>query len=902
MELQLRYNSDIQLPANAALLHGGSAVEWLSQISLWGIDAGEVSCFIMPKSIGSLEPTGLFVIFNDPALIKNIDLLHPYSCIGNRLYIPCNASLVPKVTAPELDQLLLWNLQVFHPVTGLVGFEENSEVNIADLFIYPQVKNKDWSFADPGLADKPPLQQIIVTPLAAETVMDEIRSDIGQKPIEDIIPPKEKNNPILESILTAIKLIVFLPVLGLVKLFDFFSKPATANYSGTASTGPGLLQKLQNWIEKNLDELQKKRDSELKRLVNLFDKDSNEALQYAIPLNSPYMDRGKQAASSSILGRRLAKFNLGGLGGGRSVDAWDVSSYYSDLRTKYLKAAEKEIAQNDFKKAAYVYAHLLGDYYNAAKVLEQGNFYREAAALHKDHLKNIPAAAQCLEKGGLYSEAIDLYKELKEDEKVGDLYVQIQQEDHAQQYYESCVNRKVETDNLLDAARVVQEKMMQEERAKTLLLQGWKGNYQHEPCLKKYFEIIIEKDNSDIENAVNNIYKEHTAERKQLPFLNVLEYVNFKTNSDTVFQNSQEIAYEILHKEAVKGNMQNLHGLKRFLPGNKLIGSDTSRFASNNTRRQLQDSIPADIQLDKSICWKKTTWHRNQFIAVGIKNNQLHMTRANWYGNTEYYSWETEIKDHINLNFITAPFFSKDIILHSTADIPVARRVLPKNKYFNEALEVRCPIWLHKSTAQFMIDNKGNINRFEISNGDMTLQHYTMEGVLLQSVNCTVESEPVSFANYYSNPALFFNDGFYYTYTNMQFLTVSATGSIKATNLFTGIRMFVASDQSNDFYIIISTNKGCSLCKPEKGGLNFTGQYFAEELIPQQIIFITSHRFVIVEKMKAVVFEIVNGNLSPIYEQRTNTIIAGILPVPQRNSFAMLEENGNVTVYDIDKM
>ncbi len=902
MELLLRYNNDIQLPASAALLHGGSAVEWLSQISRWGIDAGQVSCFIMPKSIGSLEPAGLFIIFNDPALVKNIDLLHPYSCIGNRLYIPCNASLVPKVTAQELDQLLLWNLQVFHPVTGLVGFEENSQVNIADLFIYPQIKNKDWSFADPGLADKPPLQQIIVTPLTAETVMDEIKSDIGQKPIEDIIPPKEKNNPILENILTAIKLIVFLPVLGLVKLFDFFSKAAPANYNGSASTRPGLLQKLQTWIEKNLDELQKKRDSELKRLVNLFDKDANEALQYAIPLNSPYLDRGKQAASSSTLGRRLAKFNLGGLGGGRSVDAWDVSNYYNDLRTKYLKAAEKEIAQNDFKKAAYVYAHLLGDYYNAAKVLEQGNFYREAAALHKDHLKNIPAAAQCLERGGLYSEAIDLYKELKEDEKVGDLYLQIKQEDHAQQYYEFCVNRKVETDNLLDAARVVQEKMMQEERAKTLLLQGWKGNYQHEPCLKKYFEIIIEKDNNEIENAVNNIYKEHTSERKQLPFLNVLEYVNLKTNSDTVLQNSQEIAYEILHKEAVKGNMQNLHGLKRFLPGNKLIGSDTSRFASNNTRKQLQDSIATDIQLDKTICWKKTTWHRNQFIAVGMKNNQLHMARANWYGNIEYYSWETEIKDHINLNLITAPYFSKDIILHSTADIPVARRALPKNKYFNEDVRVRSLVWMHGSPPLFLFDQDGNIVRLEVNGADITLRHYTVEGVLVRSLNCMIVSGSFSATSYHSSPALFFNDGYYYTYGGMSLLTLSSTGGMKAIDLFTGVRMLAASDQGTDFYIIISTNKGCSICKPFKGELNFTDQYFAEELIPQQIFFITSTRFIIVEKIRAVVFEIANGNASPIHEQRTNTMIAGVLPVPQRNSVAILEENGRITVYNIDKM
>ena len=901
MELQLRYHNNIQSPACAALLHGDNAVEWLKQISHWGIDASEFSCYIIPTSISLLKPAGLFVVFNNAAIIKNTDLLHPYSCIGKRLYIPCNAAVFPHVTAAELDTLLLWQLQVFHPSIGMVGFEENTKINIADLFIYPTIKNTSWTFADPGLTDKPPFTQIIVTPPSVEEVMKEIKTDVGQKPIEDIIPANEKKNPLLQKLLNIIKLILFLPLLGLLKLFDFFSKPMTANYAENNRGTPGLFQKLQTWIEKNLDELQKKRDSELKRLVNLFDKDTNEALQYAIPLNSPYLDRGKQSALSSSLARRLAKFNLGGLGGGTTVDAWDVGNYYHDLRTKYLKAAEKEIEQKDFKKAAYVYAHLLGDYYNAAKVLEQGNFYREAAALHKDHLKNIPAAAQCLERGGLYSEAIGLYKDLKEDEKIGDLYRQMQQENNAQQHYEYCVERKIESDNLLDAARVVQEKMLQEERARDLLLQGWKGNYQHELCLKKYFEIIIEKEEPGIEKIVNHVYKEHTAERKELPLLNVLEYVNAKSNSETVLQASQEIAYEIMHKEAVKGNTQTLHNLKRFLPGNKLIGSDTSRFASK-ARISIQDRITPEFQLDQTIGWKKTTLYRHQFIAVGTKNNRLHMARANWYGNTEYYSWETEIQDHDYFNFITAPFFSNDIILHSTAQIPIARRVLPKNKYFDGPLVVSCPVWLHKFSPQFLIDNDNNVNKLEVINGEMTLHKYTLQGVLRQSVNCVVEDRSISLSAYYSSPALAFHDGFYYSYTGSQFLTISATGQVRSTDLSTGIRMFVGSAFSSDFFLIISTNKGCSVCRPGNGDLNFTEAYFAEELIPLSIVFIAANRFVIAEKMKAVVFEITDGKPLHIRQLQTHAVIAGVLPVPQRNSFAILEENGCVTVYDIDKI
>lgn len=899
MELKLHYDHDIRLPVAAALLRGNSTADWLKQVSSWHIDATSLSFYILPESISSVKPVGLFVIFNIPSLVKDIVLLQPYCCIAKRLYVPVNSKLVPQTTDAELDALLLWNLQVFHPVIGLVGFEENTAFNIDDLFSYPPIKTTDWSFANRGLSDKPALEQVIVAPISPETMIDEIQKNIGQKQIEDIIPPDEKTHPVFKKFLILLKLILLLPIWLLLKIIEFFSKPFNNDNDGKNSSDTGLFQQLQSWITKNMDELQKKRDSELKRLADLFDKDTGEALRYAIPLNSPYLDRGKPTASYWMLGRRLTRFDLGKLGGGGAVDAWDVSSYYHELRTKYLKAAEKEIEQKDFKKAAYVYAHLLGDYYNAAKVLEQGDHYREAAALYQTHLKNIPAAAQCLERGGLYTEAINLYKDLKEEEKVGDLYMKISQETKALQHYESCVSRKIESENLLDAARIVQEKMMQEERAKQLLLQGWEGNYQHEPCLKKYFELIMESDKSEIETAVNRVYKEHTADRKHLPFLNVLEYVNGKTNSGQVLYNNQEIAYEILHKEAVKGNMRSLHSLKRFLPGNRLIGSDTSRYVSSNVSRQLPGTITPDIQLDQSIRWKKACWHRNQFIAVGIKNQQLHMVRANWYGNTEYHSWETTISANTQLYLISSPHHSSTIILHPTDDTYLSSRNLLKNKYFSDALQVRQLVWMHKGPLQFLINDTGNINRLEMNNGDFTLQQYTMDGVLMRAIGCELLSGSVAGASYPNSQALFFNDGYYYTYDSVSFLAISPKGGIKGTDLATGIRMAAVSEQAHDFYIIISTNKGCCICKPFKAELNFTGQFFAEELIPIQIVFISAHRFVIAEKMKAVVFEISGSEPSLLYEVKTISEIAGILPAAQRNSFAILEEDGRITVHEL---
>src|SRR5699024_8503996 len=113
------------------------------------------------------------------------------------------------------------------------------------------------------------------------------------------------------------------------------------------------------------------------------------------------------------------------------------------------------------------------------------------------------------------------------------------------------------------------------------------------------------------------------------------------------------------------------------------------------------------------------------------------------------------------------------------------------------------------------------------------------------------------------------------------------------------IRMASVSDHGNRFHIIISTNKGCCLCNPFEGELNFTGHFFAQELIPLQIVFISAHRFVIAERRKAVVFEITGSEASVLYEVKTNADIASILPPAHRNSFAILDENGKITVHEL---
>lgn len=73
------------------------------------------------------------------------------------------------------------------------------------------------------------------------------------------------------------------------------------------------------------------------------------------------------------------------------------------------------------------------------------------------------------------------------------------------------------------------------------------------------------------------------------------------------------------------------------------------------------------------------------------------------------------------------------------------------------------------------------------------------------------------------------------------------------------------------------------------------GSFFAEQLIPSSIWFVNTDMFVVVEKMKAFLFEIQESTpvLANTYNSHSNIIAA--LPTSSRHQFAILEENGKIT-------
>lgn len=885
MLLQLRYNENALHTPCALLITGSSPAAWLNEIALLGLDPHHAECYAVPESIRSIKPCGLFVILKNGAAIQTISHSHLYGCIGNKLYVPVNASLYPEVSSDEMSKLLLWDRQVFHPNIGLIGFEKSDAIDLADLFSFTEPLASRWSFAHPGLEPKKQLEVIKVIPPTANDVIDDFKEALDTKPLSDI--PKANNEP--SSIQKFADRLKRGALKGVKAIIDLVPE-------GPPSASPGLLNHLDNWVVRNLDELERRRNAELNRLLNMFDENMEEALRYAIPLDSHHFNRGT-ASPSWQLSARNTNFNLNGLRGGQKVDAWDIGSHYSDLRSKYLAAAQKAINAKDFKKAAYIYAHLLGDHHSAANALEQGKHFREAAALYKDHLKNLVAAAECLERGGLIHEAIELYTEMNRYEKAGDLCKSIGQPDRAEWYYERTIGIALAGNHHIEAARLMADKLEQTARARETLLNGWEHGNQPEPCLKRYFELGAKE--GSLSHEVQHIYVHHTPASKRKHYLEALAHINKLNDNEELHETSRTIAYNIISEEASEGKLDNLNAIKNFLPADKLISSDCSRFANNYLTRPKRSRTAASMQLDKETKWITALAHRSQFLALGIKSSKLHLARSDWYGNTEYYSWPHTISPGEQLRLIGDPFHSNRIFIHSTGEHAFEEKRLEKNTYFNDELVVGYPAWLPKNLLG--LGFKASDGIIAVTDAPITTNIYSVDGKLGYSTGWKTDTGlPIDFGPHKNFSEAIFRSN--RLYLNLYVLCqVNEDGRTHALPIDGEVRIIAATDHYVKFALAVSTDSGCLLFLKEKDGLRQSGEPFGKDLEPVDMLFISATHLVVAEKYKAVVFDLPAG-MKPKYEFETKAPIKAILTTADRHQFALLEETGKVVMCKVGEV
>ena len=959
MRLSLRYHAQPQRPACAALLRGADSAAWLRELGRWNLSAGQLRCFLVPESIHSVQPAGLLVLVAEGNALP-ADVLEPYGLEAGRLLVPVQATLWPATTPAELAGALLWPWQLLHPIIGLVGFDTTDELDLATLLDCGPAPASDWDHARPGPPPRPRLQRVqLLAPPAAELVAT-LGEDIGTSPLEEL-PGGRANaagtalldnlrrralkvlrglwqlrpRPLLIDwgffgkvlggaalVLGAIALAVFVASLlgshsaaGLTtvvlllgrllfrQLGERKTQPAPRRPAASpAPARPSFGQRIERWLNGRIDNLEQKRQSELERLLRLFAENPAEALKYAIPLGGPYQDRGT-AAPSAQLGGRATDFSLGGLGVGGRTDRWDLGAFQVSLRTQYEAAARLEAEAGRHRKAAYIFAKLLGDYNRAAAALEQGGFYREAATLYREHLNNPAAAAATLENGGLLLEAAELHIDMGQHEKAGDLYQRLDDPARAARHYERACEQQLALPNHLAAARLLADKLTDPTRAQEVLLQGWAHPQQPEACLRQYFELLAAAPAAALEAPVREILRHHTPPSRRVALLNVLSAVTDAHPTPELRATALDVAYEVVSTEATTGNPASVGLLRNFLPHDQLLAADCSRFATKQppARRRAGPTGPVLApQLDATITWSTATSYRQQWVAVGTRQGRLHLARGNWYGHVEYYSWLAELPGNFRIVLVADEAHGSRILLLPSEPVLLEAKVLPSNKHFAESLMVSCPPGHPTWPTRVALLPGGATATVRLAGTALVLERFAADGQPMPPITHELSPEALPMLAERGWPhELLYRNGTYYSFGANGLLWWSEKEVLGAYPLDFAFQL-IASPYSAELRLALATDEGLLCWSPRQlptgADIPIRPTDYPAEV---DCRFVGAEYLVAVGVSGAALYQLSGETAEEVRAIEPDAGFVAVLTTASRQHFALLENTGCVTLHSL---
>lgn len=899
MILQLRYQPKPQFPLAAAYL-SGSIRDWFAEISSWGIDPLTVSCYLVPESLSSITCKGLMVIFNKE--IPDLKLIrYPYAEVATGFLIPLHAELFPCLLPDELTKIKLWPLQMFHPHIGFIGFEEHDAISLADLIEMPKLVPGQWLTDFPSAPVLPQLISIRLEAIEERDAITALKDTVEQLDLLAIPKTENEGSKFFNSyrrILLPFG-VVALWILGFIVFMmkiiaDLFPKNKV---NGRLQNREGLIERLQKWTNQKRESIEKQRDTELNRLVNLFDKDKDLALQYAIPLNSPYLERGT-AVRTGRLNRTNLNFNFRNFGGGYAADAWDLGNYRWVLQQQYEKSARQAIQDGDYKKAAYIYAHLLGDLNRAAQTLKDGKHYREAAAIYRDHLKNQSLAAQCLENGGLLTEALPLHIALGNYEKAGDLHIQLGQQAKANKYYEDVIAKSLASRDYLNASRLLTDKLNDQTRSQDVLLNGWKENAQAETCLKKYFQ-NISLHTGELNDAIKQVYQNHVTSRKGTSFLNVLAEIKDHQNDMDLNAEALQICYEIINRQAQNGDFSGMNLIGRFMPNDSFIVNDAHRYSISNYKSVQQLEPNSHIQLEKGMQFLDFCSYHDQLLGIALKHNRILLMRMNWNNDMEYqYLYYTASSPSILLTSDTGN--STDLFLTGDSYLTNKSHGRINDSSFERGFELHEINWENPNMYCFSPGIEPGTLFAIVGVEEISLIEYDLSGKCLSSVVCTYQAEIIKTAHLSLRKSRMYwrRNHFYFTGTDTLIRTAK-DGMLEILGIEAEVIDFSISNVHAALKIAVLTDQGCLIVTPNLKEMEITTSFFEEDLNAHLLQLLPDNLLVLSAEKKAKVFDVSTKNPRLLFEVSSEDEIVRIFSIPKRRHFGLLGSDNKISVHEI---
>jgi tetratricopeptide (TPR) repeat protein len=575
MNLQIEPYHQNNYPIGGVLIQGSQALRWVVEIQAMGLSLEHLVAYPIPDTTPN-SVWGCFVMLNSQNQSIDIRLNTLVQKINNQLYIPEKTILYPSLSNNDLDKLFLDNPSIFHPTFGLVELSE--PINWLELIALPLPQNIQVRCPADSVFIPKRVSSFQVIPLSAEATLEQME--------EKIFPKKESFEDKPLSLFEKIKRQVYRQLFTKKESTDSSSsvyeeKPLFGIFKAIANLFSNKGEKLCEEMVQDLDELERRSQKYLDKLLDMLKNNPEEALKYAIPLDDGAL-RGDSSFGSFDFAKRWSDFSLfGNLGNSSGGSAFFGDDGYHKLHQQYYDTAQKLIQQKEYHKAAFVFMKLMKDNYNAAQTLENGGLYQDAASVFLKYVKDKSRAAICYEKGKMFNEAIELYKELNQNEKVGDLYVGINRQKEGFAYYQKVVDEYENTHQYVKASLVYKNKMHDTESGQEKLLTGWRLNRDAFNCLNNYFSNISNEPQRWHELV--NVYKNDVSTNNQESFLNIVKH-EFERKTEFC-EGIRDIAYEIITKQ-IKTNPSIVSELKTYNRKDTQIVKDTIRYKLKASGKQ----------------------------------------------------------------------------------------------------------------------------------------------------------------------------------------------------------------------------------------------------------------------------------------------------------------------------
>ncbi len=504
--------------------------------------------------------------------------------------------------------------------------------------------------------------------------------------------------------------------------------------SATASQETWL-DRLANWANRVLSpEQQSARERELSRLMNLLSKDPDTGLKYAIPMAN---EAGRGIAPpSTTLSTHDVDFRFSS--GGGPADYWDIppETLYR-LMARYRELAEREIRLGRHRRAAYIYAELLGEMESAAAALKSGGYYREAAVVYEERLNRPHDAAACLEEGGLWNEALERYEQLGEFEKCGAIYRRLDQHDEADIAYRQAAEACCERGDLLRGAKIYEEECRDSEEALTTLKCGWPDRSQAQDCLRAEFRLLGRHGrHADAGKRIRELIADSPDPRHIPPLAEVLAEAAGDYPDEVVRAAAADGTRVIVSQKLVASRSRGifsedrrlLRAIEKLAPEDRLLHRDCQRYLQTTEPKRPKEAysiakssakpeLIRTVELPPDIAWLRATASNRFYFAVGYRDGKLALMRGEWNRRdpSDLVFWSSPAMHESGVLLAPSPNDTHDVWVH-----PLGGPPLPPRKFSGaEPHRALTPPWTTRDTVA--LAQTGHGVSWTVAHGDEIL-------------------------------------------------------------------------------------------------------------------------------------------------------------------------------------